>query len=195
MRLFNIVVVCCLCSNGLYAGPNDAGPNDALQINVLSGDAVVVPAASGRAANIRVRVTDRASKPVDGALVSAILPALGVGGHFRGGSTIATKETDSDGNVEFTGIRLRQLTGDFTTQIKARKGESTGAAQARQKVSSAPFAEPKGLFSRKHMLMMAVAGAGVTAGILVATLDGSGGSTPARGITVTPGSPVTGGPR
>ena len=69
MRLLHIVVVCCLCSNGLYAAPNDA-----LQINVLSGDNVVVPAASGRAANIRVRVTDRASKPVEGALVSAILP-------------------------------------------------------------------------------------------------------------------------
>lgn len=189
MRLLNIVVVCCLCSNGLYAEPDDA-----LQVNVLSGDDAVVPA-SGRAANIRVRVTDRASKPVEGAVVSAILPAIGVGGHFRGGSTIATKETDSGGNVEFTGIGLRPLTGDFTTQIKARKGDSTGAAQARQKVSAAPFPESKGFFSRKHLLMMAIAGAGVTAGILVATLDGSGGSTPARGLTVTPGSPVTGGPR
>lgn len=190
MRLLSTAVALCLCSNGLHAGPNDA-----LQISVLSGNDVVVPAASGRAANIRVRVTDRTSKPVEGALVSAILPAIGTGGHFRGGSTIATKETDSDGNVEFTGIGLRRLTGDFTTQIKARKGEQTGATQARQKVSAAPFAEPKGLFTRKHVIMMAIAGAGVAAGVVAALHDGSNGSTVASGLTVTPGSPVTGGPR
>lgn len=189
MRLLSTVLVLCLGSNGVYAAPDDA-----LQIEVLGGHDAVVTIAGRRAADIRLRVTDRDSKPVNGATVSAILPGIGVGGHFRGGMTIATKETDSDGKVEFSGIGLRQIAGDFTTQIKARKGDRTGSAQVMQKVSAAPNAA-EGFLSKRHLWMMAVAGAGVAAGVVAATYNGSSAPASAPTLTVTPGSPVTGGPR
>jgi hypothetical protein len=118
---------------------------------------------------------------------------MGVGGHFRGGNTIATQHTDSRGEAEFTGIHLRKLTGDFTTRVLARSGERTGTVNVLQKVANAP-APPEGWTSRKRLVMLGVAGAGVAAGV-VALLYGGGSSTPAAGLTVTPGNPLTTGPR
>jgi hypothetical protein len=189
MKPLSSVLVLCLCANGLSASAEDA-----LRINVLEGHGVAVTAVSHRGADIRLRVTDTDNKPIQGAIVSAILPAIGAGGHFSGGSTIASKETNSDGTVEFSGIRLRDLTGDFTTNIRARKGDRTGSAQVTQKVSMAPAAE-EGPWSRRRVLMVAIAAAGVTAGVLAAILGDSSGGAPASALTVTPGSPITGGPR
>ena len=119
---------------------------------------------------------------------------FGVLGSGMVGSTIATKETNSDGTVEFSGIRLRNLVGDFTTRIRARKGDRTGSAQVTQKVSTAPVGEDE-FWSRRHVLMVAIAAAGVAAGIIAATVGGADGGAPATTLTVTPGSPITGGPR
>ena len=188
MRLLSTVLVLCLASNGLSAAEDDE-----LKIDVLDGHGSTVTLESGRAADIRLRVTDRENKPISGAYVSAILPGMGPGGHFSGGMTIATKESDSDGRVAFSGIHLRKVTGDFTTQIRARRGDRTGAAQVTQKVSNASTADET-FFSRRHILMMAIAGAGVAAGVAAAIVGHSDGPA-APPLTVTPGTPTTGGPR
>ena len=179
MKLLSTVMILCLGSNGFCASPDDE-----LQLNALEG----------RDAVIRVRVVDRQSRPVSGATVSAVLPSMGAGGHFRGGETIATKETDSDGTVEFSGIRLRKVAGSFTTRILARKGFRTGSTDLTQKASIAAVQSQAGRFSRRNVIMMAVAGAGVAAGIVAATCCGSGPQA-APSLTVTPGIPTTTGPR
>jgi hypothetical protein len=127
-------------------------------------------------------------------MVSAVLPSLGAGGHFRGGATIATKQTDADGTVEFSGIHLRKVPGNFTTRILARKGFRSGAAEVTQNASMT-IAEPKvGRFSRRTVVMMTVAGAGIAAGVVAATCCGSSGAS-IPSLTVTPGAPTTTGPR
>jgi hypothetical protein len=179
MRLLSTVMILCVCANGLCASAGEE-----LQVNVLEG----------RDAAIRVRVVDRQSKPVSGATVSAVLPSMGAGGHFRGGGTISTKETDSDGTVEFSGIRLRKIPGSFTTRILARKGHRTGSAELTQTATLAPVRSREGRFSRRNVAMMAVAGAGIAAGVVAAACCGA--SRPeAPQLTVTPGVPTTTGPR
>jgi hypothetical protein len=126
-------------------------------------------------------------------VVSAVLPPRGVGGHFHDGGTIATTHTNADGTADFRGIRLRRTAGDFSTRILARRGDRSGTADVRQTVSLAPDSV-EGTFSRKRLIMLAIAGAGVVAGVVAATYNGSG-SAPETGMTVTPGSPITTGPR
>lgn len=186
MKLPSAVMVLGLCA--LHASAQDG-----LRIDVLAGHDIVVSAAAGRGGDVRVRVVDQDQRPVAGATVSAILPSIGVGGHFRGGSTIATEKTDSRGEAEFKGIHLRKLTGDFTTRILARSGERKGSATLRQSITSAPAPE-LGWRSRRRLTMLAVAGAGVAAGVVAATYGGSS-TPPATGLTVTPGNPSTTGPR
>jgi hypothetical protein len=192
MKLLSTVLVLCACANELSAGPI-ADSKDALQINILAGHDVVVPADSKRGSDIRIRVTDRNNRPVEGAVVSAILPASGAGGHFRDRTTISTQETDSDGEARFTGIRLRNVLGEFSTTLKARRGENFGSTQVLQRVSSSAPA-PERFFSRKRVVMMSVAGAGVAAAVVAATYGGTSATT-APSLTVTPGSPVTSAPR
>jgi hypothetical protein len=186
MKLLSTLIVLGLCAT-------NASAQDELQIDVLGGHDTVVTAAGGRGADVRVRVLDRDRKPVEGAIVSAVLPPMGVGGHFRGGDTIRTERTDSRGEVQFTGIHLRRLTGDFTTRVLARSGNRTGTASVTQKVSGAP-ARVEGWSSRRRLIMLGVAGAGVAAGITALVYDNDP-TTPSAGLTVTAGSPLTTGPR
>ena len=189
MRLLSTVMILCLCANGFCAGPDDE-----LQVNVLGGHDAVVSTAAG-APDIRIRVVDRNSKPVEGASVSAVLPGMGAGGHFRGGDTIATKVTDSDGTVQFSGIHLRKVAGDFTTRILARKGLRSGSTQLTQTASNTAAVEPKkALLSTRNKIIMAVAGAGIAAGIAAAVCCGSEAPSGPT-FTVTPGVPTTTGPR
>jgi hypothetical protein len=188
MRLLSSVLVLAVCASELSADPNDA-----LQINVLGNRDVVVTTSSGREADIKIRVTDRDNRPVAGAVVSAILPPNGVGGHFRDNTTIATQSTDSEGQAGFTGIRIRNVLGEFTTTLKARRGDSVGSTRLVRKVSPpSPVAE--GFFSRRRVVMMSIAAAGIAAAVVTALYDGESAA-PAPGLRVTPGSPITTGPR
>jgi hypothetical protein len=186
MKVLSTALVLGLC--GFHASAQDA-----LTVDVLSGQDAIVTAATGKGADFRVRVLDRDRKPVQGATVSAVLPAIGVGGHFRGGNTIDTQQTNSQGEAEFTGIHVRKLTGDFTTRVLARSGDRTGTTNVVQKVSTGNR-PAEGWTSRRRLVMLGIAGAGVAAAIVVATY-GNGSSTQAAGFSVTPGNPVTTGPR
>ena len=186
MRLLGTVLVLCICANQLSAEPI-ADSND-LRIHVLGGHDVAVSAAARKGADIRIRVTDRNDRPVEGAVVSAILPPKGAGGHFRDNTTISTQETDADGNARFTGIRLRNVLGEFSTTLRARRGENVGSAHVLQRVADTP-PPPEGFFSKRRTVIMSIAGAGVAAAIVAATYGGS--STIAPSLTVRPGNPVT----
>jgi hypothetical protein len=188
MKRLSSVLALVLCALELSADPNDA-----LQINVLGSRDVVVTTASGREADLRVRVTDRDNRPIAGAIVSAILPPIGPGGHFRDRTTIATQSTDTQGQADFTGIQIRNVLGEFTTTLKARRGESAGSTQVVRKVAPAPPAVD-GFFSRRRVLMMSIAAAGIAAAVVTAMYDGESAA-PAPGLRVTPGSPITTGPR
>lgn len=163
-----------------------------LSLSVLAGHDVVVSTREGRGADIRVRVTDSRNQPVDNAAVTAILPAVGAGGSFFFGDTIKTKTSGSDGIVEFSGIHIRSVTGEIPIRIIARHGIQTGSVTVRQKATdTAPG--PEARFSKRRIAMIAILAGGVAAAVVVGTMNGDEPSHPA--FNVTPGNPVTTGPR
>ena len=163
-----------------------------LNVSVLAGHDVVVSTREGRAADVRVRVTDSASQPVDNAAVTAILPTVGAGGSFRGGHTIKTVKSGSDGIVEFSGIRLRPVTGEIPIRIVARHGNQSGSTTIHQKAADiAPSADaPR---SKRRLAMIAILAGGAAAAVTALVMDGDEPAHPA--FNVTPGNPVTSGPR
>jgi hypothetical protein len=182
-------VMCAIAACGA-AWPQDAS----LSVSVLSGNDVVVSTREGRGADIKVRVTGPNNQPLEDATVTAILPAIGAGGSFSGGDTIKSKTTNSEGTVDFTGIHIRPTTGEIPVRIVARLGKQTGSTTAYQKAADvAPPATPEIRLSRRRMAMFGIIAGGVTAAVLAATLNGDSPSQPA--FSVTPGTPVTTGPR
>jgi hypothetical protein len=164
----------------------------ALSVSVLTGDDVVVSTRNGRGADIKVRVTGLNNQPVEDATVTAVLPGIGAGGSFSGGETVKSKTTGSDGTVDFRGIRIRPVTGDIPIRIVARHGLQVGSTTAHQKAAVVE-ASSDATFSRRRLAIIGVAAAGATAAILAMTMNGDAPSQPA--FTVTPGTPVTTGPR
>jgi hypothetical protein len=163
-----------------------------LNVSVISGHDVVVSTRDGRGADIRVRVTDSANQPVQDATVTAILPGIGAGGSFRGGHTVSTKTTGSDGLAGFEGISLRRVTGEIPIRIIAHRGRQTASTTVRQNAADTAPASDAGR-PRRRLAIMAIAAGGITAGVLAGILGGDDAPPPA--FNVTPGSPVTTGPR
>jgi hypothetical protein len=176
----------------LACGAAVAEPGAALSVAVLTGDDVVVSTRSGRGADIKVRVTGMDNQPVEHATVTAVLPAIGAGGSFAGGETVKSKTTASDGTVDFRGLRVRRIAGDIPIRIVARRGQHVGSAIAHQKAADTD-AGSDAILSKRRIAIIGVAAAGVTAAILAATMNGSEPAQPA--FNVTPGAPVTTGPR
>ena len=163
-----------------------------LNLSVIAGNDVVVSTRGGRGADIRVRVSDSANRPVENATVTAVLPALGAGGSFRGGHTVKTRTTGSDGLADFEGISLRQIPGDIPIRIVAHRGSQSVSTVVRQKAAdSAPVARAG--ISKRKIAILAIAGGGITTAVLTALLGGAGIPVPA--FNVTPGFPATTGPR
>ena len=169
-----------------------AEPNAALSISVLSGHDAVVSTHGGRGADIKVRVTGADDLPVEHATVTAVLPGIGAGGSFAGGETVKSKLTGSDGIVDFRGIRIRQVTGDIPIRLVARRGQQVGSTTIHQKAANIAPSDD-GMFSRRRLTIMGIAAAGVTAAVLAAIIDGDEPAQPA--FNVTPGTPITTGPR
>jgi hypothetical protein len=181
--LFSAVITC-------FTAP--AQQVASLNVSVLTGTDVIVSTREGRGADIKVRVTSSNDQPVEDATVTAILPAVGAGGAFAGGETVKSKNTDSDGTVDFTGIRIRRTAGDIPIRIVARLGRQTGTTMAHQKASNVDLGDTA-VLSKRRMAMMAIIGGGVTAAVLALIMDGDTPAQPA--FNVTPGIPVTTGPR
>ena len=163
-----------------------------LNISVLTGTDVIVSTREGRGADIKVRITTSNDQPVEDATVTAILPAIGAGGSFTGGDTVKTKTTDSDGTVDFTGIHIRRTTGDIPIRIVARAGIQTGTTTAHQKATNVDLGD-RSMVSKRRIALISIIGGGVTAAILAGVMGGDEPAQPA--FSVTPGNPVTTGPR
>lgn len=162
-----------------------------LDIAVLAGHDTAASFRGDAGPRIKVRVTD-GSKPVENATVTAILPNLGAGGVFRGGETIRSEKTDSNGEAAFPGFRLRRIAGDYPVTVVARSGERTGRTVVKQQ---AVDAEPARVFwTRRRVAMAAIVGGGVAAAI-AAVLTNAEAQTPTAAFQVRPGQPVAGGPR
>lgn len=188
MRTLSILAALAAFSGGLFAQQ----PAHALDINVLAGHDAAASFRGDGGPPIKVRVTDGA-KPVENATVTAILPALGAGGAYRGGETIRSEKTNSDGEASFPAYRLRHVAGDIPVTLVARSGERTGRTVVRQR---AVDGEPRpALWTRRRVAMVAVIGGGAAAAIAALLTNADDQSTPGAAFNARPGQPVVGGPR
>ncbi len=173
-----------------------------LDITIVEGDRATNSLAYGIAKPIVVEVKDQSGKPVEKAAVTAILPALGTGGHFGGnivtgqfaGDTVATKHTDEHGRVAFRNIHLRELEGEFPIRIVAAHQNLSASVTATQ-TNARVAAPPKARSSRRKLTILAIAGAGAAAGLVAAFHNGEENETRPAVFNTTPGMPVFTGPR
>jgi hypothetical protein len=186
MRLSKLFMCVAVAAGSAFAEPA------ALSISVLAGDDVSVSTRNGRGADIKVVVTGPDNQPVEDATVTAVLPGIGAGGSFAGGETVKSQITTSDGTAEFRGIRLRPVAGDIPIRIVARHGQQFGATTVHQKAAAVEAGDPGS--AKRRMAMLAIVGGGVSAAVLALTMGGA--DEPVRPpFNVTPGAPVTAGPR
>jgi hypothetical protein len=182
---------------GLAGNPAPIGEPGGLAVEVVAGGGASNNLYQATAHPITVHVKDRAGKPVSEATVTAVLPANGAGAAFAWGSEIATKQTNSDGMVTFSGMRLRPVEGEFPIRITAVSNGIASSVTALQSVrSSAPARVTTSRWTKRKIVMLGIVSAGTAAAIIAAT---SGhGSTMATGTPTggfTPGFPSTTGPR
>jgi hypothetical protein len=112
-----------------------------LAIRIAEGDDAVYPTGSRATRGLSVLVTDETGHPVDGAIVSFVLPANGPGGLFSSGSRTEIATTHSDGRAAVWGMRWNHTAGPFEIRITAAKGAVRAGTVSAQSLSDTPLAK------------------------------------------------------
>lgn len=169
-----------------------------LEITIIEGEGAKNNVRARTAVAPVVEVKD-AGKPVEGAEVVVILPAVGPSGSFHGWLKNQTVKTDAQGRAAVTGYAPNSEEGRFNIKVTATSGTKTGTAIIAQSNVSGPGASMSGgTKSRRNLwigLGVAAAGA-VAAGVAVAA--GGSDSPSAAGkvpVSVTAGPVTVAGPR
>ncbi len=125
-----------------------AAPGDPalLKIQVIEGDGASYPLSSRATRGITVLVSDETGRPVDGAVVSFILPMDGPGGTFSSGMRTEIATTHADGRAAVWGMRWNRLAGQFDIRITAVKGQARAGTICSQFLveSAGPLASKDG---------------------------------------------------
>jgi hypothetical protein len=200
--LVSILVVCNLqlhLAAQVQTGGSPPGPDAAISVQTLR----VLPLQGDQAVNIVrttvftpvvVEVRDADDRPVEGATVTFELPPMGPGGYFAGQALTQSVRTNYRGQAAMSGFRPNSEAGRFTIKVTARRGNEFGATTVQQtNATTMESAGTRGRFSRKWLLISAVAGTGVGLGLYFGTRNGSSPVGPTVGLV--PGSVTIGGPR
>ncbi len=148
-----------------------------------------------------VEVLDLQDRPVEGAEVVFRFPLRGPSAVFADQKSAKTVRTNGQGEAAATGWTANNEIGSFQVHVTAaygnQIGETTITMSNAARVSDAELnrtaAKRKSLWSSKWFKIGLIAGgAGLAAGIVLATRGGGSGST--HTITIAPGSPSVGGP-
>jgi hypothetical protein len=148
-----------------------------------------------------VDVLDLQDRPIEGADVVFRFPLRGPSAVFADQKTFKTVHTNGQGEAAATGWMANNEVGSFEVHVTAtygnEMGETTITMSNVERVEAgelAKAAKGKSFWSSKWFKIALIAGgAGLAAGIVLATRGGGGpASTPT--ITVSPGSPSVGGP-
>ena len=150
-----------------------------------------------------VEVLDLQDRPIEGAEVVFRFPLRGPSAVFADQKSVKTVRTNGQGEAAATGWMANNEVGSFQVHVTAtygnQMGETTITMSNAERVSDAELnrigkRKSKGLWSSKWFKIGLIAGgAGLAAGIVLAT-RGGGGSVSTTTITVSPGSPSVGGP-
>jgi len=148
-----------------------------------------------------VEVLDLQDRPIEGAEVVFRFPLRGPTAVFAGQKSAKTVRTNGQGEAAATGWMANNEVGSFQVHATATYGNQIGETTiSMSNVERVPDAvlnrigQRKRLWSSKWFKIGLIAGgAGLAAGIVLAT-RGGGGSASTPTITVSPGSPSVGGP-
>jgi len=148
-----------------------------------------------------VEVVDLQDRPIEGAEVVFRFPLRGPSAVFADQKSAKTVRTNGQGEAAATGWTANNEVGSFQVHVTAtygnQMGETTISMSNAERVPDAVLnrtGKRKTLWSSKWFKIGLIAGgAGLAAGIVLAT-RGGGGSTSTPTITVSPGSPSVGGP-
>jgi hypothetical protein len=171
-----------------------------LQIVIVEGEGAINNVKQRVNREPIVQVEDENHKPVAGAAIIFFLPNDGPGGTFANGSTTFTTTTNTQGQAVARGIRFNNQAGSMQIRVAASFAGQTASAIINQTnvigVTTSGASVGGMSLATKLLIIGAVVGAGVAAGVVIAN-HGSGGSTPtAPGtITITPGTVTVGGPQ
>jgi hypothetical protein len=182
-----------------FAGnPARAQNPSSLQIVIVEGEGAINNVKQRVNREPIVQVEDENHKPVAGAAIIFFLPNDGPGGTFANGSTTFTTTSNAQGQAVARGIRFNNQAGSMQIRVAASFAGQTASAiinQTNVLGVAASGASVGGMsLGTKLLIIGAVVGGGIAAGVIIA--NHGGGSTPtAPGtITITPGSVTVGCP-
>ena len=147
-----------------------------------------------------VEVLDLQDRPIEGVEVVFRFPLRGPSAVFADQKTVKTVRTNGQGQAAATGWTANNEVGSFQIHVTANYGNQEGETTiTMSNVQRVPDAELNRLGKRKSLwsskwfkIGLIAGGAGLAAGIVLATRGGGTHTTPT--ITVSPGSPSVGGP-
>ncbi len=189
MRLLNVFLIYLLLISTLPAQT----PPGRLEVEIVDGNDATSNVVTGSMHPVTILVQDQAKHPVRDAAVTLWLPADGPGGAFPWtGNTYLTRETNSQGRVTFSGMKLRRIVGPYTMRVEAKKDRQLGSATLTQTAAEVPVSGHH--VSKRTVIILAIvagaAAAGIAAGLIVSGDD----SSKAPGFSVSAGTPVTAAP-
>jgi len=170
-----------------------------LQIVIVEGEGAINNVKQRVNREPIVQVEDENHKPIAGAAVIFFLPNDGPGGTFANGSMTFTTTTNSQGQAVARGIRFNNQAGSMQIRVSASFAGQTASAiitQTNVLGLAASGAAVGGMsLGVKLLIIGAVVGGGIAAGVVIANRGGN--STPANPttITITPGTVTVGGPQ
>lgn len=174
-----------------------------LQIIIVEGEGAINNVKQRVNREPIVQVEDENHKPIAGAAIIFFLPNDGPGGTFANGSSTFTTTSNAQGQAVARGIRFNNQAGSMQIRVSASFAGQTASAiinQTNVLGIAASGASVGGMsLATKLLIIGAVVGAGVAAGVVIANHGGGGGSgsTPATPstITISPGTVTVGGPQ
>lgn len=168
-----------------------------LHIDVIEGQGAINNITKRTAWEPIVQVVDEKGSPVQGAVVTFVLPADGAGASFTDDQKMLSVQTDESGRAVAKGMRPNTVAGQFEIHVTATdNGRSASATITQTNAAPAQVSAKK---SKKGLIILLIA-AGAGAGVAAALAGGGSSSsspTPTPTTppgTVTPGQPGFGAP-
>jgi hypothetical protein len=165
-----------------------------LHIEVVEGQGAINNITKRTAWEPIVQVVDEKGAPVQGAVVTFVLPADGAGASFTDDNKVLSVQTDESGRATAKGMRPNTVAGQFEIHVTAAStGRSASATITQTNAAPAQVSAKKSKKGLIILLVVAGAGAGAAAA-LAGGKSSSSSTTPTPPPVTTPGTVTPGTP-
>jgi hypothetical protein len=182
-------LLCAAVLNVIGFGPLCTAQINSLQIKVLRGEGSFNDIKKKTAEDVVVEVQDELGRPVEGAIVTFLLPSSGPGGTFLDGARMLTMTTSANGRATARSIRPNEIEGRFGIRVTAsyQRNEASITVFQSNTAAGGKLVVEEGKKSRKG-LWIAILGGGAAAAVAIAV--GSRGGGEAKTVVATPPTSV-----